>query len=97
MGFSIDLRGDDAQAKAQAMTDLFKREQAQQKPTPSRRVDGASFDFPSGDRLEEPGSSNTAELECLPSGQMPPATGLFMTQGVQAVCCAFHAAQLKRG
>jgi NAD(P)H-flavin reductase len=41
-------------------------------------------------------SSNDAEethstAYCLPSGQMRPAAGLFMKQGVQAVCCTYHA------
>jgi len=33
------------------------------------------------------------KMVCGTAADLPPATGLFMTQGVQAVCCAYHAAQ----
>jgi len=91
MQFSIDLSGDDAEAKAEAMTVFFKQAQQEQIPT-----------------MEEKRTGGTTQTTCVPSsartclplaGHMRPATGLFMKQGVQAVCCAFHAraeAQPKR-
>jgi len=40
-----------------------------------------------------PSPSASAMIKCGPNGVPPPAKGLFMQQGVQAVCCSYHAAQ----
>ena len=99
MDVAIDFAADDAQAKAEAMTALFKQA-AQQKSTESNEP-SPTFSID----LERSGDSGTgsdtarthAQAYCLPSSvprtlpsmQMKP--GLFSKQGPQAVCCTFHA------
>ena len=94
MQVSIDFSREDAQAKAQAMTALFMQSQ-QSRPASTTSLCPESAE--AACTAQPP-----AEGFCAPSGQMmrPAATGLFMKQGVQAVCCAFHAqakVQPKRG
>ena len=82
--FSIDFSCEDAQNKAQAMTEFFK--QAQQESTESEPAvaNAQAYCLPSGQRPAA-GKWQPASL------QMRPPTGLFMKQGPQAVCCTYHA------
>jgi NAD(P)H-flavin reductase len=96
--FSIDLSVDDAVAKAQEMTALFKQQAQQQKsaavltngpPCSDLPRDGSSEEKRSSSDERTPCAGDAAQY-CLPSGQLR-ATGLFTKQGPQSVCCTFHA------
>jgi len=100
---SIDFSRDGAQDKAQSLTALFTQAQESTDST-SRQIAALSNDLPSSDggrdspaAAEESHSNSIAPVMtgantyCLPSSQMHPPTGLFFKQGVQAVCCTFHA------
>ena len=48
---------------------------------------------PTGQLMPGPNGVWGQMMTCGPAGDMPAVTGLFTKQGVQAVCCAYHAAQ----
>lgn len=83
--FSIDLSASDSSAAAAA------------EGKPGGSDTAPKFRLPSTSGF--PSSSDSAGKYCLPSGQAraaSPAAGLFQKQGVQAVCCTFHANAQKK-